>query len=52
VLAIVSGRDTTELLTDALHAGIGYQLRVQAVRATTLGAFVVGESEATGYVVP
>ena len=52
VLAIVSGRDTTDLLTDALRAGIGYQLRVQAVRATTLGAFVVGESEVTGYVAP
>ncbi|HSJ00731.1 MAG TPA: fibronectin type III domain-containing protein [Patescibacteria group bacterium] len=52
VLAIVSGRDRTELLTDALHAGTGYQLRVQAVRATTLGAFVVGETEVTGYVVP
>lgn len=52
VLAIVSGRDTTELVTDALRAGIGYQLRVQAVRATTLGAFVVGESEILGYVAP
>ena len=52
VLAIVSGRDRTELLTDALHAGIGYQLRVQAVRATTLGAFVVGETEISTYVVP
>ena len=52
VLAIVSGRDTTELLTDALHAGTGYQLRVQAVRATTLGAFVVGETEVAGYLVP
>ena len=52
VLAIVSGRDATELLTDALHAGIGYQLRVQAVRATTLGAFVVGETEIVSYVAP
>lgn len=52
VLAIVSRRDRTELLTDALHAGIGYQLRVQAVRATTLGAFVVGETEISTYVVP
>jgi hypothetical protein len=52
VLAIVSGQSTTELLTDALHAGVGYQLRVQAVRATTLGAFVVGETEVTGYVPP
>ena len=52
VLAIVSARETTELLTDALHAGIGYQLRVQAVRATTLGAFVVGETEISSYAVP
>ena len=52
VLAIVSGRDTTELLTDALHAGIGYRLRVQAVRATTLGAFVVGETDVSDYVAP
>lgn len=52
VLAIVSGRETTELLTDALRAGTGYQLRVQAVRATTLGAFVVGETEVSGYVAP
>jgi hypothetical protein len=52
VLAIVSGRETTELLTAALHAGIGYQLRVQAMRATTLGAFVVGETEVSGYVPP
>lgn len=52
VLAIVSGRETTELLTDALRAGTGYQLRVQAVRATTLGAFVVGETEVSGYLAP
>ena len=52
VLAIISGRETTELLTDALRAGTGYQLRVQAVRATTLGAFVVGETEILAYVAP
>jgi hypothetical protein len=52
VLAIVSGRETTELLTDALHAGTAYQLRIQAVRATTLGAFVVGETEISSYAVP
>lgn len=52
VLAIISGRDTTELLTDALDAGTAYQLRVQAVRTTTLGAFVVGETEVLGYVAP
>jgi hypothetical protein len=52
VLAVVSRRETTELLTDALHAGTGYQLRVQAMRVTTLGAFVVGETEVSGYVAP
>lgn len=52
VLAVVSGRDRTELLTDALHSGSGYQLRVQAIRATTLGSFVVGESQVSGYVAP
>lgn len=52
VLAIVSGRDRNELVTDALHAGIDYQLRVQAVRATTLGAFVVGETEISTHLVP
>ena len=52
VLAVVSGRETTELLTDALHAGTTYQVRVQAVRTTTLGAFVAGETETTSYVAP
>lgn len=52
VLAIVFGRDRTELLTDALHAGTTYQVRVQAVRATTLGSFVVGETQVSGYVAP
>ncbi|HET9417148.1 MAG TPA: fibronectin type III domain-containing protein, partial [Candidatus Limnocylindria bacterium] len=45
VLAVASGQDTTELETDALHAGTAYALRVRAVRATTLGSFVVAESE-------
>lgn len=52
LLAIVPSQETTELVTDALHAGTGYQLRVQAVRATTLGAFVVGETEVSGYLAP
>lgn len=52
VLAIVSGRDRTELLTDALRAGTGYQIRVQAVRATTLGSFLVGESQVSDYAAP
>lgn len=52
VLAIVSERDATTLVTDALHAGSAYQLRVQAVRATTLGSFVVGETEIASYSLP
>jgi hypothetical protein len=52
VLAVVSGRETTELLTDALHAGTTYQVRVQAVRTTTLGGFVAGETETASYVAP
>ena len=52
MLAIVSGRETAQLGTDAFRAGITYQLRVQAVRATTLGAFIVGETEIASYAVP
>jgi hypothetical protein len=52
VLAVVSGRETTELLTDALHAGTTYQVRVQAIRTTTLGSFVAGETEIASYVTP
>lgn len=52
VLAVVSGRETTELLTDALHPGTTYQVRVQAVRTTTLGGFVAGETEIATYVAP
>lgn len=52
LLAVVSGQATSELLTDALHAGTTYALRVQAVRVTTLGSFVVAESDVTTYSVP
>ena len=52
VLAVVSGQSTTELRTDALHPGTTYSLRVQAVRATTLGSFVVGESDVATYAMP
>jgi len=52
VLAIVSGRETTELVTDALRDELTYQLRVQAVRSTTIGSFVVGETEVVTYAAP
>jgi hypothetical protein len=52
VLAVVSDRERTELLTDALRAGTTYALRVQAVRTTTLETFVVGETGLTTYAVP
>jgi hypothetical protein len=52
VLAVASGQQTTELETDALHADTSYVLRVRAVRATTLGSFVVAESELASYTVP
>ncbi len=52
VLAVVSDQSTTEHRTDALHPGTTYALQVQAVRATTLGSFVVGESQVATYTVP
>lgn len=52
LLAVVSAQTTTELLTDALHLGTTYVLRVQAVRATTLGSFIVAESDVVDYTVP
>ncbi|MGI8829564.1 MAG: hypothetical protein ACR2I5_07335 [Candidatus Limnocylindria bacterium] len=52
LLTSISAQTTTELQTDALHAGIPYALRVQAVRATTLGSFVVGETDTLAFTVP
>ena len=52
LLAVVSDRGATVLETDALHAGTPYVLRVQAVRATTLGSFVAGQTTVTPYTVP
>ncbi|HEX7172573.1 MAG TPA: fibronectin type III domain-containing protein [Candidatus Limnocylindria bacterium] len=52
VLAVVSGQATDELVTEALHPDTTYVLRIQAVRATTLGSFVVAESEVTTYTPP
>ena len=52
VLAVISGQQVAELETDALHPDTTYALRVQAVRATTLGSFTVAESEVASYTVP
>lgn len=51
-LTVVSGQSTTELETAGLHAGASYAVRVEAVRTTTLGGFVVARTEASSYTVP
>ena len=44
LLATVSDRRETTLETDALHVGTTYVLRVEAIRTTALGSFVVARS--------
>jgi hypothetical protein len=52
VLSVISDQSSGEVQTDALHSGITYRLRVQAMRSTTLGSFVVGQTRTTTYTVP
>jgi hypothetical protein len=52
VLAVVSGQGTAEVETEALHPDTAYVLRVQAVRVTTLGSFVVADSGVADYTAP
>ena len=52
LLAIVSDQSTGSLETDALHAGTTYQLQVRAMRTTTLGSFVLGETDTVSFTVP
>lgn len=52
VLSVISDQDTASLETDALHPGTTYQLGVQAVRATTLGSFMVAQTATITYTVP
>ena len=52
VLSEVSDPDVASIETDALHSGTTYQLRVDAVRVTTLGSIVSGRSETIFYTVP
>jgi hypothetical protein len=51
-LTVISSQDVTEVETSGLHAGETYQVRVDAVRTTTLGSFVVASTETTTYTVP
>jgi hypothetical protein len=52
LLSSVSDHRRTELETDALRPGTTYTLRVEAVHATALGHFVLGESEILTLLVP
>ena len=51
-LTVLSDQSTTELETGALHAGQSYAIQVEAIRSTTLGSFVVGQTEIATYTVP
>jgi hypothetical protein len=51
-LSVVSEMDTLSITTSALHPGTTYQLRVEAVRTTTLGGFVTGQTAVASYTVP
>lgn len=51
-LSVISSQQVTELETTGLHAGETYAVRIDAVRTTTLGAFVVARSETVTYTVP
>jgi hypothetical protein len=51
-LTTISQQSTSELETSALHPGQSYALRVEALRTTTLGSFVVAHTETAVYTVP
>ena len=51
-LSIVTDQATDSFETDALHAGVTYQLQVQATRTTPLGSFVPGETDTVTFTVP
>jgi hypothetical protein len=52
VLTVVSDQAASAIETIGLHPGVTYQLRLQAVRTTLQGSFVLGETEAVTYTVP
>jgi hypothetical protein len=51
-LTVVSDQAASSIETDALRSGVTYQLRVQAVRSTTLGSFILGETDPVLFTVP
>jgi hypothetical protein len=51
-LAVVSDKAAASLETDALRSGATYQLRVEAVRSTNLGSFVLGQTDTVSFTVP
>jgi hypothetical protein len=51
-ISTISDRSTTELSTAALESGATYFLRVQAIRATPMGEFLVSQTSVTTYTVP
>lgn len=52
VLSEISSPSVASIETDALHPGTTYQLRIDAVRVTTLGSLVAARSETVFYTVP
>ena len=50
--AVVTDQAASSVTTDALRPGVGYQFRVEAVRSTTLGSFVLGETEIVAFTAP
>ena len=51
-ISTISSRSTTELSTEALESGATYFLRVQAIRATPMGEFLVAQTSVTTYTAP
>ena len=51
-VATISSRATNELVTRALVSGATYFVRVQAIRATPMGEFLVAQTEVGTYTVP
>lgn len=51
-LTVISSQSTSELVTMGMQSGEAYAVRVEAVRTTTLGSFVVAETETASYAVP
>ena len=51
-LTIVSDQSTDTFETDALQSGTTYELEVRAVRTTTLGSFVLGDTGTVTFTAP